>query len=164
MSILIQVLFLAIIVVSLVWGYKRSQDNHQYDERQELLQNRGYRYATYAMFLTSAAAVLFGEELSRLLNVSLVALVIMLAGLVTYVFYAVLHDAYFPLNKNNKLVSAGLLAFLALIQLLVVVKNLLNHSFSAYNGGMNLLLFAAFTIILIVILYKKHLDKKEAKE
>lgn len=159
---LITLLFIAVAVASLVLGYRRSQKAQDYDERQELLQNRGYRYAAYGMILTSAFAVIWSEELMKVITGGLLALLIMLIGIVIYVSYAVLHDAYFPMNKNSGMASVGLFGVIAIIELIVVVKNMLSHTFSAENGGMHLLLLVAFVIILGVIFYKRHLDKEEA--
>ncbi|MGT2925273.1 hypothetical protein ACVR0O_08800 [Streptococcus caviae] len=155
------VLFAAVIAVLAV-GYKRSKKTQEYDERQELLQNRAYRYAAHDMIFTSAAAVIWSEELMKVLNGELLALLIMLVGIVIYVSYAVLHDAYFPINKTIGMASIGLFGTMSILELIVIIKNLLNHTFSPENGGMSLLLLIAFAIIISVMLYKKHLDKKEA--
>ncbi|MGT2949059.1 hypothetical protein [Streptococcus devriesei] len=162
MIILIKFVLFAAVIAVLAVGYKHSKKMQEYDERQELLQNRAYRYAAHGMIFTSAAAVIWSEELMKVLNGELLALLVMLVGTVIYVSYAVLHDAYFPMNKNSGMASVGLFSVIAIIELIVVVKNMLSHTFSAENGGLHLLLLVAFVIILGVIFYKRHLDKEEA--
>ena len=145
-----------------------SKDENNYDERQELIMNRSYKYA-FLMILsinTVIMVVSFFDAVLELLTVVLAALSIW-GGLIVQAVYAIWQHAYFPFTLKNGVRFGSDMLFLAVIQgALALVEY-----FSVFGGKLDLAHIAVFSlgavsvfIIAITIFWRNYLDKREELE
>lgn len=119
-----------------VWnGYRSSRP--RYDERQELEQGRGFRYAFFCMMLT-AFTVVFMDSVGILADGAsgiYYASCIFIA-LNVYVIYCLWHDCYVSLNEK-KVTVLVILAVIAVINLFIGINSLPSQGFLGPDGRMN---------------------------
>lgn len=104
--------------VVIIFANKNHKIKTNYDERQEMIRNKGFKYAFFALFggnllifILNVADVELPLE-SYTVQFTLVAL-----ALVVYVTYAIMKDGYFGLNNN---VASYQLIFAVLAILFIV--------------------------------------------
>lgn len=143
-------------MVSILIIDRRRRNGRKYDERQEAIRNRGFRYG----FLATAIAELFlffiGDHLKWSIEASLMPFII---GVVTIALYDIFQRSYFPFNqKRRKSVGWGLL-ILGLFNLIDCV-----HTW-AYGPLIvnlnNLIFWIGITLVGLAILYTEFQDKRD---
>lgn len=136
----------------------------KYDERQELVRGKGYKYAFFSLLVYIALVFIVGEELEKYMEQNLILFIGLLGSVLIYVIYCVWKEGYFSLNESPKrvLVAFALIAFLnffvAAIQFMhgeVVKDGVLTYR------CINLLCGIMFVIIFLVIFVKRYVVSKE---
>ncbi len=158
-GILAAVMFLKFIKKDHSWKCK-------YDERQELVRGRGFKYGFFTMLAYQWGYIVYGEFLEKIAIREVVMTFGIVLGLVVYVSYAVLNEGYFSLNKNPRrvvilfaIIAAGnLLIGLAQIPLgRFFVNGVI--SFPAVNVMLGLMM-----LFVLILLFVKRFCKKESEE
>ncbi len=72
----------------------------KYDERQELVRGRGFRYAFFVWLIYGIWDVFFGESLTVLAEHSIITFCGICLGCFVYAAYAIWNDGYFALNEK----------------------------------------------------------------
>ena len=164
---MLYVKYIVIVVAIVLLVVLLSKDENNYDERQELIMNRSYKYACLILFINTVIMVVsFFDAVLELLTVVLAALSIW-GGLIVQAVYAIWQHAYFPFTlKNGVRFGSGML-FLAVIQAALVLV----EYFSVFGGKLDLAHIAVFSlgavsafIIAITIFWRNYLDKREDVE
>lgn len=137
----------------------------KYDERQELVRGRGFKYAFFTIMIYNFA-VAYIQVCSVNLPADSSALLMIgaILGLLVYVIYAIWNEAYFSLNENPKKVMI-ILSFIGLMNLVIGIVQMIEGRFLE-NGvltytSMNFILGVVFVIIFIVITAKQICNKRE---
>ena len=156
-----------LVVFFIIWKVKGNVSKGHYDERQELLRGRGYKYAFFTvMGLLSAYLVADGMGLMEILpfTSAAMAFAILIIGVLVYALYCIKNDAYFGVGMNKKSYVI-LLLFVVGINAFSVIMDFMTGS---YDGGkialgpsMQILCVIVFSVILIALLVK---DRKTADE
>ena len=122
------ILVLALIAMVKQKGYMRQK----YDERQELEQGRGFRYAFFAGLVSTGVALmvdLMGIVPAR--KVSVFYAVGIFIGISVYVVYCIWHDCYIALNEKRR----GLMIFLVGIGVLNLFLGIMGVRADGYFDG-----------------------------
>ena len=126
----------------------------RYDERQELEQGRGYRYAFFTT-LVAVGATLFIDLLEDLpaRNVTIFYTGSILLGIIVYVIYSLWHDCYIALNEKRgaEMAIIGAIGVINLILGLprVLSEGLYDSTGRVSNGMLNLMCAVMAFVILV---------------
>lgn len=155
-------------ILILLFTKKNGSMKCEYDERQQLVQGKGYKYAFFTMLIYYG--LIFIADFSEInLHAESNALIMIGIGIGVCVFasYAILHDAYFALNeKVPRLI--GVFAVLACINSLAAVRFIVEGKIIV-DGVLtrmvsNLVVSLMLIDVLVVLLVKYFLDKKGGAE
>lgn len=144
---------------------KDSKIKTEYDERQEQIRGKGFKYGFFTMFgAIIVMIILKAAEINIPIHDAVILFFIMLTGVAEYVTYTIMHDAYFGIN--NKINSYMLVfALIALVNVLVTVMNAISGELVVDGvlglNGINMLCAAMFLWIFIVLVIKKLSDERE---
>jgi hypothetical protein len=152
---------LVICLLSLV-NNKGKIDKCKYDERQELIRGRGYKYSFFinmvlmVMYFALTQAVsstdTFLEKYSSIILYSIIAI-----DATVHIVYCIWKDAYFPINKQP-VKTLFLFILVALFNLLAFILNDKSVPFFC-----NLICFIMFSILFITLFIKRILDIKRSR-
>lgn len=138
----------------------------EFDERQEMIRGRGFKYGFYTLLIYDAVYGVVDLTVEKPYADNLLMLVIGIAiSVVVYAGYAIWHESYFALNESPR---KFLIAFAA-----VAVINLAIAGINAKRGiliqegqltwyGTNLVAGIMFLVIMLVLGVKLLVVKKEA--
>lgn len=161
----------ALIIFALIWKFSKKSMKGQFDERQELVRGRGYKYACFTLLgLLTLDLLLESYGTFETLPVSraLALFFIILAGVMVYALYCIKNDSYFGVGTDTRTYRA--------VMWVVIVSNAISGFSNLKDGAMvngklafgpcaSLLFCLAFVIIMIALYVKKYrLDKEEAAE
>lgn len=139
----------------------------EYDERQQQVRGKGFKYAFFTVFgAIIVLIVLKAAEVAIPIHDSVVLFFIVVLGIAEYATYAILHDAYFGLN-NKRSSYLMIFALIALINTFATIRcgiaGVLVVDGVLELNGINMLCAALFLWLFIVLIIKKYLDEKEDK-
>ena len=160
---------LLVAVLCFLFGRKFYTDGSRkprYDERQELVRGRGYKYAFFTLLvyqlLYAVLKTAFGWTVLDEMTEMFIGLYLSIG---VYACYAIRHDAYFALNEKrwNYIL---LFAAIAVINAVVTVVNILRGEFVvdgaiSYTSSMSLLLAALFLAVLAALLVREIVSRRE---
>lgn len=146
---------------------KRRKDGKmrcEFDERQEIVRGRGFKYGFFALLLTNLVSGFYFELSETVVTDAFTFCVFTCCvGICVYVVYCIWNDAYFALNeKRNRLLAVFIFTFA--LNLLCGIRNLLTDEGDEVSGLTNLLISVMFCVIFLTLLLKKKKDKKEAED
>ena len=140
----------------------------KYDERQQIVRGRAYKYGFWTCMAT-AALIMCLEAGSVVFATRFVTTwIIIFAGILVQVCYSIWNDGYYGVNTNKKrFYAVSLIA--SLINLLAVIMSIREGNFIVdgvvSDTGVNLLCVILFLVIGIELIIKEGLEKREvAKE
>ncbi len=161
----------ALIIFALIWKFKRNTMKGTFDERQELVRGRGYKYACFTiLILLTIDLILESYGIFETLPVTrpLTIFFMILAGVMVYAFYCIKNDSYFGVGTDTRTYRAVLW--------IVIVCNAISGFSGLKDGAMvdgklsfgpcaSLLFCIAFIAVLISLTIKqRNLAKEEAEE
>ncbi len=129
----------------------------RYDERQELIRGRGYKYAYYVMIACFIVDILFGEVLERFMERSVIGMIYLCIGVIVVSVYGILNDGYFSLNENPKRALAvflGLFLINLASSLFTIRDGMLITGGRLTDSSLNIFCAVVLLIIILVILIK----------
>ena len=136
-----------------------------YDERQEAVRGKAYRYAFYtAMGLEAVAICLEAGDFQFPLGAHLVHFFIMLASLLVLCVYCIWNGAYWGLNNNRK-ANNIIIAIAVGLNVFPVAMAVQNGGFSTQGSDsipvFNLMVLVWLALIGAAAAVKKVIDSKE---
>ncbi len=161
----------ALIIFALIWKFSKKSMKGTFDERQELVRGRGYRYACFTMLgLLVLDLMIESLDAFNILPVprTLAIFFIILAGVMVYALYCIKNDSYFGVGTDTRTYRA--------VMWVVIVCNAISGFTGLKSGAMengklsfgpcaSLLFCLAFVIIMISLSIKqRNLAKDEAAE
>ena len=158
----------ALIIFGICWKLSKKAMKGQFDERQELVRGRGYKYACFTLLGLITADLLaesFGVFETLPVTRDLVLFAIILAGVMVYALYCIKNDSYFGVGTDTRTYRA--------VMWVVIVSNAISGFSNLRDGAMvdgklafgpcaSLLFVIAFVIIMIALYVKKYRADKEA--
>lgn len=141
--------------------FKKSLFNCNFDERQELIRGRAFRYGFFVMvfyfFIFGMIADAMGQNI---IPQEIVCVLGVSAGIVVFAVYAIWHDAYYALKENPTRFSL-LFAALMVLNLIGGIRRFTDHKMDETAVSVNLIFAALFFIILAAQLVKMFVNKKD---
>lgn len=156
---------LLVVVILLASTKKGDTTKNQFDERQELVRGKGFKYGFFTMMITNATLIFLNIlEIPLFSNMEVAMTASIVIGVSVFASYCIWNDGYFSLNENRK----SLLIMFGFIGLLNLVSGIGN----IFTGGViengaftfrstNLFCSLMFIVIFIMLLLKQIKDGKE---
>lgn len=156
-------LLVAVIIIAI--SKKTDTVKADYDERQELVRGKGFKYGFFTMLLSDVLlCLLYSFELTWFAQLEVALILSAIAGVIVYACYCVLNDGYFALNENRKM----LLIFFALAGAINLVLGIINicNGYGFADGRFTMASTNLFCGIMVMILFATILYKqiKESRE
>ena len=139
----------------------------EYDERQEALRNKGYKYSFYTVLaLEAVMTILSVSEVTFAFPVYLIHLGIILAGCLVLCVYCIWNDVYWGLNNNRKRYTA-IIVIAIVLNIIPIITAITNGEISGQGMDslpvMNIMVIVWMAIIGVSAIVKK-LVKNEDEE
>ncbi len=156
---------LLIVAICVAATKKGDEVKNQFDERQELVRGKGFKYGFFTMMIANAALlVLKILEIPLFGNMEVAMIASIVIGVSVFASYCIWNDGYFALNENRKslLIMFGLIGALNLV---IGIGNIFagvimeNGAFTFRST--NLFCALMFIVVFIVMLAKHIKDGKE---
>ena len=157
----------ALIIFALIWKFSKKSMKGTFDERQELVRGRGYKYASFTMlgFLTLDLLLESFDAFETLPVTRTLAIFLMiLAGVMVYALYCIKNDSYFGVGTDTRTYRA--------VMWVVIVCNAISGFSGLKDGAMvdgklsfgpcaALLFCLAFVTIMIMLSIKQRSMSEE---
>ena len=159
---------LVIAVILLKFANKDHRFKTQYDERQESIKGRGYKYSFYTLAcLEAALAILEVGDISFGIERYLVHFIVLLISFAVLCVHSIWNGTYWGLNNNRKRYTAIIVIAIAL-NLIPVIASIANGTLAkeGFNSLplLNVIVLIWMAVIGICALVKKAFDAKENEE
>ena len=160
--VIIALLFLVLIVK----GLKKAKTNpSKYDERQIMMRGRAYQIGFMTILVLSASYIFFSLFVEELITYGyLWNCVSMIIGITVFAVYSIWNDAFFSLKEDvdSYIIQTCFIIFVNCIGISPIVQeiNSIGDLLLSYRLC-NVLITLSFTIVLVTLLLKKHIDRKE---
>lgn len=156
---------LLVAVVMFIFNRKAHTDGARkpkFDERQELIRGRGYKYAFFTLLVYLVAYGAIGYAWFAPLAGAFLGVVI---GVAVYAGYTIWHDAYFALNEKRRMYIL-LDALIFVINAAAGVSNVLQgrvveNGVVTGGGSINLMCAGLFLVVLAALLVKEIASRRE---
>lgn len=155
MEMIIYLVFAVFFIVSVAIIFKKKKSG-DYDERQELIRNRGYKYGFGTTALVGIALLVMKANLSR----DLMVIIPLYAGALVISIYDIINGAYFRTNEKHPVVSGFLFIVVGIIEGYFGWTTIQNgEDIEVITLFMMLAMFSV--LIGLAILYVTYRDKRE---
>ncbi len=158
----------ALIIFAVLWKFSKKRMKGTFDERQELVRGRGYKYACFTMLgLLTLDLLIESYGLYDTLPVTrtLALFFIILVGVMVYALYCIRNDSYFGVGTDARTYRA--------VMWIVIVCNGVSGVMGLKDGVLDdgklsfgpiasLLFCAAFALIMIALYIRKKEQSLEA--
>ena len=153
---------LIICVLLAKFGNKDGAVKSKYDERQEAVRGKAYRYAFYSVMIYEALMlVLEIGQITLPLPSYILHFAGIIVGCIVLAGYCIWKDVYWGLNNNRKRYAIIFLVCAALNAIPVVFTILGKTAFDA--AWLNALVLIMLAIVGIELLIKEGIDRREAE-
>lgn len=156
-----------LVLILLKWTRKDRGRKCKYDERQEIVRGRGFKYGFFTMAVCNILYGILDMTIERKVIDTFAAIFICVAaGMLAYIGYCIWNEGYFALNENPKRLMV-VFTILALANFgLFAIQ--LSHGEVIKNGvltasSINLWCAIEFFGIFVIMFVKKLHDKREAE-
>ena len=139
----------AIVFFGIIWKFNKNKMKGKFDERQELVRGRGYKYACFTLLgLLTLDLLLESFRAFEILPVTreLFLFFILLVGVMVYALYCIRNDSYFGVGMDTRTYRA--------VMWIVIVCNAISAVSGLMDGGAMvdgtaLIFVIAFVILMI---------------
>ena len=154
-----------VVVILLAVSKKGNETKCQFDERQELVRGRGFKYGFFTMMIGNAVMLFLNIleiPLFSQLEVAMTASI--LAGVGVFAGYCIWNDGYFALNENRRFLMI-MFALIGVMNLIIGIGNLVAGE--AIQDGVlsfrsvNFFCAVLFIVMFIIFLAKHIKDRKD---
>ncbi|MCR4692179.1 MAG: hypothetical protein K5739_12605 [Lachnospiraceae bacterium] len=140
----------------------------KYDEMQEIVRGRAYKYGFWAIAIYELIMCVVADPSFDLpLSPFLIHFTAIIVGVMVQVTYSIWHDAYIALNTNTGRFTAVAI-FISLFNLLIagiaMARGAMMENGQLQDPFMNLIVGVMFVIIGIELLVKNNVDKAAKRE
>lgn len=146
----------------------RKSERKRYDERQQIIRGRGYKYAFFSLLLYFAVMSGITELVNKtFITSSAISIIGICFGVGVYAVYCIMNGGYFAVNEKQRRAMI-LLGIIALVNVISSVG--LIHDKELVKDGVltgrcaNLACTVLFVVVFIAIAIKSIIDKKEEEQ
>lgn len=152
--VIVAVLIAAIVFIFMVGGQWRTP--HHYDERQEAIRNRSFKYGFLATAIAEFIVLFVGDHLKWPVSASIMPLMI---GCETSIIYDIFKRSYFPFNQKRRKPKAWIVLILGVLNTFLCLRG---WTYNSLLDNLNsLVIWLGFILIGLAILYTDFQDKRD---
>lgn len=148
----------------------KKKDNH-FDEMQLIKRAKGYKIGYFILLigLTAYAGLsAYNPDLKNRVEPTIAVFIIMMISILIFAIYCIFNEAFFTIGENSKGYAMVCVAMILLNGIggynSISEGEFLKDGVLGYDGTGNLIVTAVFTVILICIIVKSIMNKREADE
>ena len=135
--------------------YKEKEDYGGYDERQEIVRGKAFKYGF--LTLVSVEGIMLLKEQTDGISIECNVLI----GVLVVVLYCIWNDAYWQL-KQKPMPFVCMLGAVALSNMFIAKgKTIVENGIVTWEGSNPVFMAVFFSIILINVIIKMYIDKKK---
>ncbi len=168
-GLLVGILIAAVLIKLFFKKFHTDGKKDRYDERQQMLIGKGYKYGFYGILIYNGLYAVLGSWLnSSLFSPGVSAFINVSVGLIVFAAYCVWNGAYFAMNFNAKRYMI-LLIVIAVINYIVGFLSIARGVPMVENGVLtisasNLMCAGLMTAILLIVLIRRLVPIKDDEE
>ncbi len=164
--------FIAIFVITIILvivGKKAKTDSlPEFDERQEIIRGKGFKYGFFTILISLALALLLDSaNMLPMMHSSLLYTLSIFAGLFVFAEYCAWNEAYFALNQNSNYIVIYT-SLIGVFNLIIFVMNVIRGNLFADGkltvSFLNLICALLFLSLFVTCAIKKSINAKEESE
>ncbi len=145
---------------------RKSRGTCSYDERQELIRGRGFRYGFFTMAFLMIGGVILNQGMRGLpIELSLLMIGCVMAGCLVVIVYDIWKDAYWGVGQKARpyfiLLLVVMVTQCAALAEHIRVGDIVVNGRLAWDGGIFAVTVCFFAVVLISLGVKMILDQKE---
>lgn len=153
------IVFIAILIATLIavlWGQKK---NGKYDERQEAIRNRGYKYGFYTMAIVTIAIIcLKGFDIK--ISSYLTTILPLYCACLVISIYDIINQAYFRIKEKHMNGNGILLIIIGIFEAYFSITSFKHENLNTVvNFGMLAVLFVAIGVTILYVNYRNKRDE-----
>ncbi len=158
-----------LILIAVVFKFVRKDGSYRckYDERQELVRGRGFKYGFLTMLIYQAGVTFFGNILEGFIELNILSIIGICLGMVVYATYSIWNDGYVAVNENPQrliIVFGGV----SILNLIIGIRNGIEGkicingivSYGAINVVCGILLLIIFVEMIMKYVCIKNKDER----
>ncbi|MBO5302691.1 MAG: hypothetical protein J6A92_01425 [Lachnospiraceae bacterium] len=160
-GVLITALF---ILVFLKFTKKDGNIKCRFDERQNIIRGKGYKYAFFTLLIYNALILVIGNVLEMYMDREMIMFIGICLSVIVYAAYAIWNEGYFSLNENPKrvMIIFGVVGVINLISgISSIVSGEIIENGKVSFRAMNLLCAVLMFSVLIVLAIKTICNREE---
>ena len=161
----------ALVIFIIVWKFNKKNMKGQFDERQEFVRGRGYKYATFTMLVLMVIDLLLegmGIFEKIVITRELAILFIIVTGILVYALYCIMNDSYFGVGNDTRTYRAVMWAVIV-CNLMSGISGLRDGAFTAdgklsFGPVASLIFVVMFAAVMIALYVRKQSSAAEESE
>lgn len=150
----------ALIIFGVVWKFNKRKMKGSFDERQELIRGRGYKYAFFTVM--ALLAIYLVADIAGAFEVipvthSLVIFTILLISVVVYALYCIRNDSYFGVGvdyRSYKAIMWVIIVINAVSAFMGMRDGLFENGKLAFSPISQILFVITFVIIMLALQFR----------
>ncbi len=141
--------------------YKDKEDYGGYDERQEIVRGKAFKYGFLTMVSVEGIMLLKEQTDGISIECNVLMMAGILIGVLVVVLYCIWNDAYWQL-KQKPMPFVCMLGAVALSNMFIAKgKTIVENGIVTWEGSNPVFMAVFFSIILINVIIKMYIDKKK---
>ena len=161
-------IIVALAIFFIIWKFKKNHMKGQFDERQELVRGRGYKYATFTLLVLMTIDLLLegmGIFEKIVITRELAIFFIIVTGVLVYALYCIRNDSYFGVGNDTRTYRAVMWVIIV-CNLISGISGLRDGAFTpdgklSFGPVASLIFVVMFTAIMIALYVRKHDEAAE---
>lgn len=139
----------------------------RFDERQNIIRGKGYKYAFFTLLIYNALMLVMGNIMEMYMDREMVVFIGICLSIIIYAVYAIWNEGYFSLNENPKRVMV-IFGVVGAINLLSGISSIVSGeiiengkiSFRAMNLLCAVMLFSILIVLAVKTIYNREDDER----
>lgn len=154
-------------IVVLLLTKKDKSLKYKFDERQEIIRGRAFKYAFFTVLIYDAVGAFLGKVLEQFADVGVILFLGIVLGVLVCSIYCIWNEGYFSLNANPKRVIIMFIV-IAVCNLLLGIRQvwyegLFEDGKMIFLNSANLICGLMALVLLLVFIVKQICKKREAE-
>lgn len=162
------VVFPVILIAAVVYEVKRTIKHRNFDERQRMVQGQAFRLVFYTSMILDAVIILLEASGITLMSALVFAGIQLYVGMIVFVSYTVIKDAYFTVSERAAGLYSLMLAVIGVMNLAVGIRQLKDRGLiedgMLSRNCLGLLIGVSFLLLAAVFFAKMYIFKGETDD
>lgn len=151
------IIFMALLIVFFIFTLKQSKKSN-YDERQELIRGRGYKYGFLTILSLDAIFLILNGQVK--VSSLLMIMIPLFAGVWVFSMYTIWNSAYFALDQNKVKLFSWIFVIIGVMNCIKGIEGLIKKTLM--DSNMYYLFVGIFLFSIgVMLIYCFHRDQND---